>query len=267
MSVIEAPVAVSSLSPLPEAAFQNRSPIEWSELSGFLTQDAFQALHRDFPPLDRFIKQVGMARSFDQRPHDRYHLAYGSSIYKDADAGAGVISHEELAPSWQAFINELEGEGYRRFIAQLFGVEEYEVRYAWHVAFTGCEVSPHLDGPKKLGTQLFYFNTAEDWKPEWGGSTSFLYGKKVARMNPEVAEFERAVSTSIIDNRSCIFKNGLDAWHAVLPLTCPEGSYRRLFTVVFDRPKAWAPDEKAPVVIPDKPRSLLSRIKTRLLGK
>ncbi len=248
------------------AGFHERSPVRWEEFEAFLTSEAFAALYRDFPPLDLFVRQEGMARAFGQRPHDRFHLAYESSIYEGAEAGGGVVRHEQLPASWQAFIEELSGERYRRFIAELFEVEEFDIRFAWHAAFAGCEVSPHLDGPKKLGTQLFYFNTSADWDAGWGGSTAFLFGKKVERMNPECSDFERMVTTSIVDNRSCIFQNGPEAWHAVEPLTCPEGRYRRLFTVVFDRPKAWSAEEKAPVYEAKREKGPLGRLLSRLTG-
>ena len=47
----------------------------------------------------------------------------------------------------------------------------------------------------------------DEWTDEMGGKTIFYRGKKVDRMNPEPEEFEESVTTSVLGNRSCLFKN------------------------------------------------------------
>jgi len=55
----------------------------------------------------------------------------------------------------------------------------------------------------------------EDWTERDGGKTIFYRGKKVDRMNPEPEDFEDYITTSVIGNRSCLFKNVEDGWHGV----------------------------------------------------
>ena len=55
----------------------------------------------------------------------------------------------------------------------------------------------------------------DEWTDEMGGKTIFYRGKKVDRMNVEPEEFEESVTTSVLGNRSCLFKNVEEGWHGV----------------------------------------------------
>lgn len=222
-------------------AFTERKPFPWFNFHELLTPEAFAALHREYPTLDKFERHQDMARAHGQRPHNRYYLAYESSIYKDLERkeDEGVMHYDDLSPTWKAFMDAVEGDDtYRRFIGDLLGLADFETRYAWHVGVNGSEVSPHRDSDNKIGTHIFYFNTHEDWEPSWGGSTLALGGKKVSALNPDFSDFATEESGPIIDNHSFLFKNTADAWHGVRALTSPEGSYRRLFNVIVQEKKA-----------------------------
>ena len=97
-------------------------------------------------------------------------------------------------------------------------------------------MSPHVDSAKKIGTHIFYFNTSEDWRPEWGGATLVLGGKRTPAMNPDFDDFTDVEAAQIIDNRSFLFRNSAQSWHGVRALTSPAGSYRQLFNVIFEFP-------------------------------
>ncbi len=214
--------------------FTSNLPYPWFNFHQFLTTEGFQSLYQDFPSLESFEKHIDIQRNYAQRPHNRYYLAYEQSVYGNKP-GKGTIKHKDLPETWQAFIEELEtSEDYKNFIKSLFDASEFEIRYAWHMGFHGSEVSPHLDGPEKIGTHIFYFNTTQDWNPDWGGSILVLKDKKTDTMNPDFTDFTTAKSAQIIDNHSFLFKNTPEAWHGVKALTCPEEKYRRLFNVVFE---------------------------------
>lgn len=218
-------------------AFLDRQPFPWENLQGFLTPEGFAALNRDFPSLELFEQHSGVKRGYGQRPHNRYYLAYESSIYHGSKS-KGVVKREALPLIWQQFLTDLETNAdYHAFIRSLFGASKYHVRYAWHVGFAGCDVSPHIDSQDKIGTHILYFNTSDTWKPEWGGSTLVLSSKRTDALNPEISDFAVVESSSILDNCSFLFKNAPDSWHGVAPLTCPEGAYRRLFNIIFELPK------------------------------
>ena len=227
-------------------AFTERQPFPWYNFQSLLTDAAFAQLYTEFPPLAFFETHEGLPRNHGQRSHDRYYLAYEETVYQNADRNQkGIISHQQLSPAWQAFITGLQTDlGYREFICRLLGVEAFTARYAWHVATAGRSVSPHLDSVRKAGTHIFYFNTSQDWKSEWGGSTLVLSGKNYEGLNPEISDFDQVEAAQIMDNRSFLFKNQPDAWHAVDTIDCPPKTYRRIFNVIFEFPELAQPKFK-----------------------
>ncbi|MEL6468903.1 MAG: 2OG-Fe(II) oxygenase [Cyanobacteria bacterium J06623_4] len=251
------------------AQFRANRPFPWSNLKGFLTDSGFKVLCDSFPSLDLFEEHSGIRRNNNQRPHNRYYLAYETSIYhaaaQDSSQNAkGVVRSSDLPMPWQRFIQELTtSEDYRKFITAAFDVSEYRIRFAWHVGFSGCEVSPHVDSPDKIGTHILYFNTSADWDDEWGGNTLVLDGKQTDVKNPEYEDFNSARSIRITDNHSFLFKNAPGAWHGVKPLTCPAGAYRRLFNIIFEFPptdRVPATTDRLKAMIPPLFRTSLKRI-------
>jgi hypothetical protein len=217
--------------------FQSVRPYPWASLHEFLTPQAFAALYQAFPSLELFERHLGLERGYGQRPHNRYYLAYGNSIYHE-DNEQGVVHKDQLPLVWQQFLEELEGPEYRQFIQRTLGINQFKVRYAWHAGFSGSEVSPHVDSSDKVGTHIFYFNTSQDWQSDWGGSVLVLEDKQTESMSPDYGDFGQVTAVDVLDNRSFLFKNSPISWHGVQPLNCPDHSYRRLFNVIIEYPQA-----------------------------
>jgi hypothetical protein len=220
-------------------SFRQNQPFPWYGFHNFLTTEGFQKLYQDFPSLELFEKHEGLERVYGQRPHNRYYLAYDTSIYNQITRqDRGMIKQNDLPESWQIFIEELENsQDYQNFIKSLLEVSEFQIRYAWHIGVSNSEVSPHRDAEQKIGTHIFYFNTSDDWNSAWGGSTLVLSGKSTETMNPDFSDFTKLIPTQFVDNQSFLFKNTPNAWHGVKPLTSPESKYRRLFNVIFEFPQ------------------------------
>lgn len=218
--------------------FLENVPIPWYGFEGMLAQDKFEKLCREFPSLDLFEHHVGMARLGNQRPHNRLYLALDESVYRRGEkVPSGCIERTKLGSAWREFVEAIENNAdYHTLVKELLGTRSYRMRFAWHCAQRGDDVSPHVDAGNKLGTHLFYFNTSETWNRDWGGETLFLEGKNSEGDNPEIRDFKTVYSSEIFENRSCLFRNTPNAWHGVASLNCPEGYYRRLFTVVFEIP-------------------------------
>jgi hypothetical protein len=231
-----------SLASLAAGHFQQEAPFGHAVMAGLLSADAFERLEREYPPLVLFERHVGLPRRFDQAPHDRFYLELETSLYHPGDTVApGVMPYGDLSPTWRQFIEELRGESYRRAMVRILGAQSVNLRFSWHVAFTGCSVSPHRDAREKLGTHLFYFNTEHGWSAAWGGAT-ILFGRRTTSvMNPGFDEFETATEVPFLGNRSLVFRNERAAWHGMEPLTAPAGAYRKIFAVVFDRPNKRLP--------------------------
>jgi len=240
--------------------FLRRAPFPWHNLRGFLTAEGFRALYDEFPPIELFEYHQGMERGYGQRPHNRYYLAYESSIYHKEEAENGVVRHDQLPAAWARFMDELKtSEPYHEFVRRTLGVPAFGTRYAWHVGSQGSEVSPHVDASKKLGTHILYFNTSDDWKAEWGGATLVLGGKQTAAMNPDFGDFQTRDEARITDNQSFLFKNTPDAWHGATALSCPPGAYRRLFNIIIETPQVSAERSPYLTAASSAPRRLLHR--------
>jgi len=233
------PLNADRLRTFDAAEFQQRRPFPWQGLAQLLTQEAFERLRTEFPDPRRFAAHQDRMRVHNQRPHNRCYLTLDDRRF-GRRREAGQIGMTELSPAWRALIRALRrDQDYQRFAAQSLGTPHFRMRFDWHLAAAGQDVSPHCDDPAKAGTHLFYFNSSADWRPEWGGHTVFLGGKRTERMNPELAEFAEQCPAPMLDNQSAIFRNVAEAWHGVGVCQCPPGHFRRLFCVVFRHTTPW----------------------------
>lgn len=210
-------------SAIQEREFLNTKPFPFLNPQGAIKPEMFLKLHASMPDIGLFTKTVGMERKYGQKPHDRYELKYSYDL--------------TLSPAWKEFISELYSAEYQNHIARIFGIKHFVTRVQWQYAYSGCSVSPHCDSRNKIGSQIFYFNTPDDWKDEWGGKTLVLddHGTKDWRSAPELSEFDIVYASEIVPNRSLLFKRSDHSWHAVEELRCPPGALRKLFTVIFDK--------------------------------
>jgi hypothetical protein len=209
------------------ASFQDAQPYPWTNPQGLLTEAGYRLLVEQLPDVDRFERAFGVARKHGQRPHDRYVLEWESGL--------------ELAPAWQAFVDELRGERYRRWLGHMIGTKYFTLHFHWHYAPGAAEVSPHCDSRLKLGSHIFYMNTAEDWREEWGGQTWILDdgGRFSKESAPDFEDFDAAHCSRTLENYSLLFRRRGDSWHGVRAVDCPEGHMRRVFIVVINDDSPW----------------------------
>jgi hypothetical protein len=210
------------LDALDAPTFQAGKPYPWVNPEGLLIDPGYERLRATLPDAARFRADFGMARSHGQHSHDRYSLDYRNDL--------------EIAQPWQEFIAELRGPRYRRFLWRMFGRRFLWLTFYWHYTPSGCSVSPHCDAKRKLGSHIFYFNTADDWDPDWGGQTLILddNGRFDRASAPAFEHFERVITTEALGNRSLLFARREKSWHGVREIHCPEGAFRRVFIVVID---------------------------------
>lgn len=202
--------------------FQTQEPFPFTNPQGCLTDEAFATLAATLPDVSQFQPFFGKQRKHGQASHDRYVLEYVDGL--------------DLPAPWQEFVNELKSDIYRDFIRRLLGRGNFRFRFHWHYTPDGCVVSPHCDSSGKIGSQIFYMNTHDDWDPAWGGETVILddHGRFEAESNPDFEDFDTAVPAETMDNRSLIFGRKNNSWHGVRPITCPADKLRKVFIVVFE---------------------------------
>ena len=141
--------------------FRSTSPYPWINPQGLITDEGFELLLQNMPELHLFEKKFGYERIAGQKPHDRYSLEFAPDT--------------PVPEPWREFIDELCGDRYRKHLARLFGARKINLRFHWHYTPDGCSVSPHTDSVREHGSQIFYFNSADDWEPSWGGDTPVSY--------------------------------------------------------------------------------------------
>jgi len=210
------------LAAIPTSTFRETRPYPWLNPEGVLTGQAFDLLRANMPPLEVMKPSFGRKRAHGQQPHDRYSLEYAPDL--------------PVHPAWHQLISELNGPVYQDFLARLFDTRRFRLTYHWHFTPRGCSVSPHCDARRKIGSHIFYFNTADDWDPSWGGETLVLDdGGRFRRSSaPDFDDFDRSWAANAMGNRSFLFQRRGDSWHGVKPLGCPEGVLRKVFIIVVN---------------------------------
>jgi len=204
------------------AAFQAQKPYPWVNPSGLLTADGYGRLVDTLPAPGMFDKRFGEKRKHGQQSHDRLTLDYRPDL--------------ALAESWRTFIDEINGPTYQRFIERMFGRRALRFVLHWHYTPNGCSVSPHCDSRRKLGSHIFYFNTAKDWRVEWGGETLILddKGRFKADSAPRFEDFDRVLPATAMGNYSMLFMRRKQSWHGVKEIRCPPDALRKVFIVVIE---------------------------------
>lgn len=212
----------STLDSISTDSFRKADPYPWLNPAGVLSDEAFDLLRQNMPPLDRMKASFGRKRAHGQKPHDRYSLEYQPDL--------------DIHPAWHQLVSELNGPVYQQWLARLFATRRFRLSYHWHYAPRGASVSPHCDAKRKLGSHIFYFNTPDEWDPAWGGETVVLDdGGRFSRASaPDFDAFDRSWTADAIGNRSLLFQRQGNSWHGVKPLDCPEDRLRKVFIVVVN---------------------------------
>jgi hypothetical protein len=203
-------------------SFRKADPYPWLNPEGVLTEEAFETLRQNMPPLDRMKASFGRKRAHGQKPHDRYALEYRPDL--------------DIHPAWHRLVEELNGPVYQDWLARLFATRRFRLSYHWHYAPQGASVSPHCDAKRKLGSHIFYFNTPDEWDASWGGETVILDddGRFSRASAPDFGDFERSWTANAMGNRSLLFQRQGNSWHGVKALDCPEDRLRKVFIVVVN---------------------------------
>jgi hypothetical protein len=230
-------LAIEKLRTLSREQFLSCNPYPYFNSEGVLTDTGFADLLTSMPSLDMFEEKFGDERRAGQAPHDRYSLEYTPNM--------------PVPTPWREFIDELCSDAYRNEIQRLLGAKKVEFRFHWHYTPSGADVSPHCDARREHGSHLFYFNSTEDWNPDWGGSTLVLDdgGRLDYNTAPALEDFDNIIECESIGNYSALLKRSDHAWHAVRPINCPEDRLRRVFIIVVN------------------PDNLFWKLRDRLIGK
>ena len=211
---------LSAIDPL---QFQSERPYPWINPEGLLTTEGHEELLATLPDVLLFQQRFGITRAHGQHSHDRFTLEYKDDL--------------PLAPAWKCFIAELQGTEYQSWLRRLFKVNALELSLHWHYTPNGCSVSPHCDAKHKLGSHIFYLNTQQDWKDDWGGETVILddEGQFDRKSAPAFEDFKGTAASKALGNYSLLFARKGNSWHGVREIQCPPDHLRKVFIVVVNR--------------------------------
>ena len=220
---------VDALNAIDAAAFLRVKPYPFINPAGLLTAEGHQRLIDNLPDIDVLQPNFGRKRSHGQVSHDRYNLEYSQAL-------------KTVPATWHEFVAELHGPDYTRFMQRMYQRRKFHLNMHWHYTPAGCSVSPHCDAQQKLGSHIFYLNTADEWDPEWGGQTLILDdgGRFATSSAPAFEDFDRIIESECVGNHSTLFARRARSWHGVRELTCPEGKFRKVFIVVINHPLLYA---------------------------
>ena len=212
---------IEQLNAVDPQGFQNAHPYPWQTFPALMSNEGWKELHDNLPPFEQFTPVFGRKRKGGQRSHDRYVLQHRP------------WTHPKLPKPWKGFLAELKSDRYRNWLGNLLGHDDFLLHFHWHYTPRGCSVSPHCDATWKIGSHIFYFNSEDDWHPEWGGETVILDddGAYEPDSAPEFDDFKAQWSGPNRGNRSLLFLRGDHSWHGVKAVDCPENAYRKVFIV------------------------------------
>lgn len=205
---------------VPEAL--EEEPYRWAGLSDAVEPQRAAELRRTFP-------QQGF---WELRQHDgEKYMRFLIRPLVPLGEGQAVLD-DSLDASWLAFVDELVAPGYRESSERALGLSLDDARLevtAWRWS-PDAELGAHVDIPRKIASQVFYFNDA--WNPAWGGCLRILRSADEADVHAELAP-ELGSASLIVRSES--------SWHAVPRVTGGAGEPRLSVVATWQHPGSESP--------------------------
>jgi hypothetical protein len=197
-------------------------PHRWGYLPRALTPEAAADLRRTFPT-SRFWR----LQNHDGEKAMQFRLRCLVPL-----GGDRAVEPESLSPAWLALVVELLSDEYRDAFAEALNqsLDGHLLELsAWRWA-PSAHLGPHVDIPRKLASEVFYFN--ERWDAAWGGCLHIL-GSEDAR--DVTAELPPTIGSASILVRSD------SSWHSVSPVQAGAGEERLSLVATWQHPDTESP--------------------------
>jgi len=220
-------------------------PFPYFELDNFVPQELYNKLQEEFPPTEEITKVFTDHKKFinsrdieDYREDffaERPHWKAVIEILESQEFASDVekmlrphlFHHRYLGAlrKWCAYPDPANPWPFKR---------RTQIGYEWSAMPPGSLVNPHTDKCSKMATFVWHI-PERNWKPEFRGATHFVTPKN-AKYNANWSNFklpfDEVEPLHISDakqNRLIMFAKTANSWHAVPPIECPEGVWRRVF--------------------------------------
>jgi 2OG-Fe(II) oxygenase superfamily len=186
-------------------------PYRWARLRNAIRPRHADALRRTFP-------RTGF---WELRKHDgEKYMRFLLRPLVPLGAGRAALA-ESLDPPWQALVTELLAPAYRESCERALGrsLDQAGLEISAWRWDAEAELGPHVDIPRKIASQVFYFN--DRWDPAWGGCLRIL---RSADEQDVYAELPPDLGSASLIVRS------ESSWHAV-PRVRTEAAAQRLSVI------------------------------------
>jgi hypothetical protein len=197
-------------------------PFRWAHFAQALHPSAAAALRADFPRTGFWrLRQKDGEKDMDFRIRCLVPLG-----------ARRIVDPGSLHPSWHMLVEELLSSGYRNAFARALGhpLDDALLELAAWRWGPAAELGPHLDIPRKVATEVFYFN--ESWDPTTGGCLRILgsphAGDVVAELPPTLGSASLVVRSD-------------SSWHSVPAVSADAGQERLSVTATWQHPGSGSP--------------------------
>lgn len=186
-------------------------PYRWAMVPNAIRPHHAATLRRTFP-------RTGF---WELRKHDgEKYMRFLTRPLVPLGAARPVLA-DSLAPPWRDLVTELLAPAYRETCERALGRSldgaGLEIS-AWRWE-ADAELGPHVDIPRKIVSQVFYFN--DSWDPAWGGCLRILHSADEQDVHAELPP-DLGSASLIVRSES--------SWHAV-PRVRTEAAAQRLSVI------------------------------------
>ena len=171
-------------------------PHRWGFLQEALAPAAAAALRETFPTVGFWRLQ-----QHDGEKAMRFRLRCVVPL-----GGDGPVEPDSLSPEWRALVDELLSDAYRDAFAEALGqrLDGHLLELsAWRWG-AAAHLGPHVDIPRKLASEVFYFNDV--WDAAWGRCLQILGSDDPGDVTAELPPTLGSASILVRSDSS---------WHAV----------------------------------------------------
>lgn len=197
--------------------------------TGVFEPDFYDQLVADFPPMSLF-KPMGV------KGYSKFALSvrYNPEQY-----------HQFLAsrPHWAELMRYIKTGDFMASIFCRLGIsvnDLFAARFEFSLmpAKNGF-IRPHRDIKTKVISMVLPIIKPSEWDASWGGATEMLRqrdpGKDLVDYQAGWDDFDRVRAFPIGPNQASLFVKNNVSWHAVYPMTGPEGVWRQTLTLNIER--------------------------------
>ena len=146
--------------------------------------------------------------------------------------GDRAAQPESLSPAWMALVEELLSAAYRDAFAEALGqsLDAHLLELsAWRWG-PAAHLGPHVDIPRKLASEVFYFN--DGWDPAWGGCLQILDSEDSGDVTEELPPTLGSASILVRSDSS---------WHSVSPVQAGAAEERLSVVATWQHPGTESP--------------------------